>query len=157
MGWCLHIRAPLAATLVVNFFIGVGSGTINLATVYGQDLKPGQGGAVSASVRSRLPSIQALTDWADHVAAQPRPVPLWSDRYRRHPAPVQRHQPRLDIRPLDRTLRGVSPHAVDRAQAWRFMAEKTQGKGRSEVKGKGTGRFRSELGLVLVPLLSRAN
>jgi hypothetical protein len=50
LGWCLEANAPLAATLVVNFFIGFGSGSINLATVYGQDLKPGNGGAVSASV-----------------------------------------------------------------------------------------------------------
>lgn len=53
LGWCLESRAPLAATLVVNFFVGIGSGTINLATVYGQDLKPGQGGAVSASVSAQ--------------------------------------------------------------------------------------------------------
>lgn len=53
LGWCLEARAPLAATLVVNFFVGIGTSTINLATVYGQDLKPGQGGAVSASVSTR--------------------------------------------------------------------------------------------------------
>jgi len=69
LGWCLEARAPLAATLVVNFFVGLGTGTINtgisplfnihefdtdviIATVYGQDLKAGQGGAVSASVSS---------------------------------------------------------------------------------------------------------
>ncbi|EIW69113.1 hypothetical protein TREMEDRAFT_31494 [Tremella mesenterica DSM 1558] len=50
LGWCLEAKAPLAATLVVNFFVGLGTGTINTATVYGQDLKPGQGGAVSASL-----------------------------------------------------------------------------------------------------------
>ncbi|KAK4701594.1 hypothetical protein P7C70_g4635, partial [Phenoliferia sp. Uapishka_3] len=50
LGWCLEAHAPLAATLVVNFFVGLGTGTIGTATVYGQDLKPGQGGAVSASL-----------------------------------------------------------------------------------------------------------
>ncbi|KAG8855703.1 hypothetical protein FRB96_006747 [Tulasnella sp. 330] len=50
LGWCLQAKAPLAATLVVNFFIGLGTGTINTATVYGQDIKVGQGGAVSASL-----------------------------------------------------------------------------------------------------------
>ncbi|KAG8992036.1 hypothetical protein FRB94_012033 [Tulasnella sp. JGI-2019a] len=50
LGWCLQAKAPLAATLVVNFFIGLGTGTVNTATVYGQDIKPGQGGAVSASL-----------------------------------------------------------------------------------------------------------
>jgi hypothetical protein len=29
LGWCLEARAPLAATLVVNFFVGLGTGTIN--------------------------------------------------------------------------------------------------------------------------------
>ncbi|WVQ62951.1 uncharacterized protein L199_001100 [Kwoniella botswanensis] len=50
LGWCLQVKAPLAATLVVNFFMGLGTGTIGTATVYGQDLKPGKGGAVSASL-----------------------------------------------------------------------------------------------------------
>ncbi|KAM0753668.1 MFS general substrate transporter [Meredithblackwellia eburnea MCA 4105] len=50
LGWCLQAKAPLAVTLVINFFIGLGTGTIGTATVYGQDLKPGQGGAVSASL-----------------------------------------------------------------------------------------------------------
>ncbi|ORY25281.1 major facilitator superfamily domain-containing protein [Naematelia encephala] len=50
LGWCLEAKAPLAATLVVNFFVGLGTGTISTATVYGQDLLPGKGGAVSASL-----------------------------------------------------------------------------------------------------------
>ncbi|WWC69009.1 uncharacterized protein I206_102945 [Kwoniella pini CBS 10737] len=50
LGWCLQVKAPLPATLVVNFFMGLGTGTIGTATVYGQDLKPGKGGAVSASL-----------------------------------------------------------------------------------------------------------
>ncbi len=29
LGWCLEAKAPLAATLVVNFFVGLGTGTIN--------------------------------------------------------------------------------------------------------------------------------
>ncbi|WWD16739.1 hypothetical protein CI109_101170 [Kwoniella shandongensis] len=48
-GWCLEAKAPLAATLVVNFFVGLGSGTIGTVTVYGQDLVTGKGGAVSAA------------------------------------------------------------------------------------------------------------
>ncbi|KAK8861358.1 hypothetical protein IAR55_002177 [Kwoniella newhampshirensis] len=48
-GWCLEAKAPLAATLVVNFFVGLGSGTLGTVTVYGQDLVVGKGGAVSAS------------------------------------------------------------------------------------------------------------
>lgn len=50
LGWCLEAKAPLAVTLVVNFFIGLGTGTLNTSVVYGQDLKVGQGGAVSASL-----------------------------------------------------------------------------------------------------------
>ncbi|WRT65469.1 uncharacterized protein IL334_002412 [Kwoniella shivajii] len=50
LGWCLQAKAPLPATLVVNFFMGLGTGTIGTATVYGQDVKPGKGGAVSASL-----------------------------------------------------------------------------------------------------------
>ncbi|KAK4686771.1 hypothetical protein P7C73_g3346, partial [Tremellales sp. Uapishka_1] len=50
LGWCLETQAPLAVTLVVNFFVGLGTGTINTATVYGQDVVVGKGGAVSASL-----------------------------------------------------------------------------------------------------------
>ncbi|OCF45038.1 hypothetical protein I317_01089 [Kwoniella heveanensis CBS 569] len=50
LGWCLQVKAPLAATLVVNFFMGLGTGTIGTATVYGQDIAVGKGGAVSASL-----------------------------------------------------------------------------------------------------------
>jgi hypothetical protein len=28
MGWCLQVKAPLAATLVMNFLMGIGTGTI---------------------------------------------------------------------------------------------------------------------------------
>lgn len=68
LGWTLQARAPLAAVLVMGFFVGLGTGTNNtgkssepvqgrwliLATLYGQDLTPGKGGAVSASVRPSL-------------------------------------------------------------------------------------------------------
>ncbi|KAL8277585.1 hypothetical protein RQP46_010017 [Phenoliferia psychrophenolica] len=50
LGWALHYEAPLPVTLIINFFVGLGTGTTASATVYGQDLKPGQGGAVSASL-----------------------------------------------------------------------------------------------------------
>ncbi|WVR04031.1 hypothetical protein IAU60_001030 [Kwoniella sp. DSM 27419] len=50
LGWCLRARAPLAATLVVAFFMGLGSAMTGNATVYGQDIRPGMGGAVSASL-----------------------------------------------------------------------------------------------------------
>lgn len=29
LGWCLEAKAPLAATLVVNYLVGLGTGTIN--------------------------------------------------------------------------------------------------------------------------------
>ncbi|WVQ73805.1 hypothetical protein IAR50_003386 [Cryptococcus sp. DSM 104548] len=48
-GWCLEVKAPLAATLVMNFFVGLGSGVIASTTIYAQDIAPGKGGAVSAS------------------------------------------------------------------------------------------------------------
>ncbi|ODO09248.1 hypothetical protein I350_02848 [Cryptococcus amylolentus CBS 6273] len=48
-GWCLEVKAPLAATLVMNFLVGLGSGVIATATIYAQDISPGKGGAVSAS------------------------------------------------------------------------------------------------------------
>lgn len=51
LGWCLEARTSLAAVLVFNLLVGLGSGPITaLPTVYGQDLQPGKGGAVSASV-----------------------------------------------------------------------------------------------------------
>lgn len=30
LGWCLQARAPLAVTLVANFFVGLGSGSISM-------------------------------------------------------------------------------------------------------------------------------
>jgi hypothetical protein len=33
LGWTLQVRAPLAAVLVVNFFVGLGSGTNNTGTL----------------------------------------------------------------------------------------------------------------------------
>lgn len=50
LGWCLQVRAHLAATLIMQFLVGLGTGTVSMATVYGQDLLPGKGGAVSASL-----------------------------------------------------------------------------------------------------------
>jgi hypothetical protein len=47
LGWCLESRAPLAATLVMNFFVGLGGGVINLATV----------GAVSRQADDTLMSV----------------------------------------------------------------------------------------------------
>ncbi|ORY24562.1 major facilitator superfamily domain-containing protein [Naematelia encephala] len=49
-GWCLAKHAPLAATLVLGFFVGLGSATLNPAGVYAQDCSPGRGGSVSASL-----------------------------------------------------------------------------------------------------------
>lgn len=50
LGWCLQARAPLAAVLAVQFCVGLGTGTTSMATIYGQDVLPGKGGAVSASL-----------------------------------------------------------------------------------------------------------
>lgn len=50
VGWCLHARAHLAATLFMQFLVGLGTGTVSTATIYGQDVLPGKGGAVSASL-----------------------------------------------------------------------------------------------------------
>ncbi|OWT38522.1 hypothetical protein AYX14_05816 [Cryptococcus neoformans] len=49
-GWCLQAKANLGATLVMNFLVGLGSGTIGSVTVYGQDIKSNKGGAVSAAL-----------------------------------------------------------------------------------------------------------
>jgi len=50
IGWALQYHAPLAVTLVLVFIVGLSTGTIGTATVYGQDILPGKGGAVSASL-----------------------------------------------------------------------------------------------------------
>lgn len=50
LGWCLQAQAPLPAVLVMMFFMGLGTGTTSMATIYGQDILPGKGGAVSASL-----------------------------------------------------------------------------------------------------------
>lgn len=50
LGWCLQMRAHLAATLIMQFLMGLGTGTVSTATIYGQDVLPGKGGAVSASL-----------------------------------------------------------------------------------------------------------
>ncbi|KAL8276745.1 hypothetical protein RQP46_010854 [Phenoliferia psychrophenolica] len=50
LGFCLSAKAPLPVALFVNFLVGLGTGTTASGTVYGQDILPGQGGAVSASL-----------------------------------------------------------------------------------------------------------
>lgn len=50
LGWSLQARAHLAVVLVCMFLVGLGGGSINTATIYGQDILPGKGGAVSASL-----------------------------------------------------------------------------------------------------------
>lgn len=50
LGWCLQARAHLAAVLIMQFLVGAGTGTTSMATIYGQDVLPGKGGAVSASL-----------------------------------------------------------------------------------------------------------
>ncbi|WVQ72078.1 hypothetical protein IAR50_001623 [Cryptococcus sp. DSM 104548] len=63
-GWCLEVKAPLAATLVTNFFVGLGIGVVTTTTMYAQDICPGRGGAISASfnlVRCALAAIGTAT------------------------------------------------------------------------------------------------
>ncbi|KAL1410207.1 multidrug transporter [Vanrija albida] len=50
LGWCIQVKAPLAALLVVSFFPGLGVAVIAVGVVYGQDVFPGKGAAASASL-----------------------------------------------------------------------------------------------------------
>lgn len=134
LGWSLEARAPLAVTLVMNFFVGVGTSTIGLATVYGQDLKPGQGGAVSASVSSYRTILwsQTLTD----NIAQSRPLPLRSSRHGNHSAHVPKSQRRMDIHTSHWTQSDLYSTAYNCNAERTNMAKKKKGKEGSHGTGE---------------------
>lgn len=50
LGWCIQVKAPLAALLVVSFFPSLGVAVIAIGVIYGQDTMPGKGAAASASL-----------------------------------------------------------------------------------------------------------
>ncbi|RSH94560.1 hypothetical protein EHS25_004364 [Saitozyma podzolica] len=49
LGWSFEAKAPIAVPIVLNFFVGVGTGFLTTVTIYGIDLFAGQGGAVTAT------------------------------------------------------------------------------------------------------------
>lgn len=100
-GWCLQVRTNLAAILVFNFFIGLGSSVISIPTVYGQDLLPSKGGAVSASVSClHAPNNgSSLTD-----TAQPRSMLVRRGRHIGHHDLVQCHWRWVDVRAAHRIV-----------------------------------------------------
>ncbi|KAK4687614.1 hypothetical protein P7C73_g2490, partial [Tremellales sp. Uapishka_1] len=54
IGWSLQERVHIAVPVVLMFFNGLGLGFLTTATVYGIDLFPGQGGAVTATTQFNL-------------------------------------------------------------------------------------------------------
>lgn len=63
-GWAMEYTAPLAVVLVLQFLIGCGTNFNSTVTIYGQDVVPGRGGAVSASlnlVRCALAAVGTAT------------------------------------------------------------------------------------------------
>ncbi|ODN97426.1 hypothetical protein L198_03990 [Cryptococcus wingfieldii CBS 7118] len=49
VAWSMEVHAPMAVPVVLNFFVGVGTGFLTTTTIYGIDSVPGKGGAVTAS------------------------------------------------------------------------------------------------------------
>ncbi|GFZ51213.1 hypothetical protein JCM24511_08971 [Saitozyma sp. JCM 24511] len=47
LGWCLQYRVHLAVILVLNFWVGFGTGALATSVVYGQDVRPGKGSGVA--------------------------------------------------------------------------------------------------------------
>lgn len=63
-GWAMEYSAPLAVVLILQFLIGCGTNFNSTVTIYGQDVVPGRGGAVSASlnlVRCALAAVGTAT------------------------------------------------------------------------------------------------
>lgn len=63
-GWAMEYSAPLAVVLILQFLIGCGTNFNTTVTIYGQDVVPGRGGAVSASlnlVRCALAAVGTAT------------------------------------------------------------------------------------------------
>lgn len=119
----------------MNFFVGIGSSSINLSTVYGQDLKPGQGGAVSASVSPVFfIKFGKLTD----IPAQSRPMLVRGDRNRDYPAHVPLSGCRLDIRTPHRYMLRLSTATLDCVEKCAKMARSEENtKGQEGREGEG--------------------
>ncbi|ORY29520.1 major facilitator superfamily domain-containing protein [Naematelia encephala] len=49
VGWSMQANAPIAVPIVLNLFVGLGTGFLTTVTIYSIDLFPGQGGAVTAT------------------------------------------------------------------------------------------------------------
>lgn len=63
-GWAMEYKAPLAVVLILQFLIGCGTNFNSTVTIYGQDVLPARGGAVSASgnlVRCGLAAVGTAT------------------------------------------------------------------------------------------------
>lgn len=52
LGWTMQYRVHVSVPIIFNFVFGVGTGFLTTTTIFGIDLMPGKGGAVTASVSS---------------------------------------------------------------------------------------------------------
>ncbi|WWD16590.1 hypothetical protein CI109_101018 [Kwoniella shandongensis] len=61
LAWSMKAHAPIAVPIVLNFFVGIGTGFLTTTTIYGIDLFAGQGGAVTATFNLIRCALGAVT------------------------------------------------------------------------------------------------
>lgn len=54
LGWTMKYSVHVSVPIILNFVFGIGTGFLTTTTIFGIDLMPGQGGAVTASVSDGL-------------------------------------------------------------------------------------------------------
>lgn len=135
MGWSLAAKAPIAVPIVLNFFVGVATGNLTtgkhmtsshatysvdarLATIYGIDLFPGQGGAVTATVCYHRHGLESKID----EAVQPGQMPFWRSSSLDHPDYQSSNGTRLVICTFIRYLSAWNAYAIDTFEVWTEMA-----------------------------------
>ncbi|OCF32300.1 hypothetical protein I316_05968 [Kwoniella heveanensis BCC8398] len=61
LAWSIQAHAPIAVPIVLNLFVGIGTGFLTTTTIYGIDLFTGQGGAVTATFNLIRCALGAIT------------------------------------------------------------------------------------------------
>lgn len=50
LGWTMQYKVHVSVPIILQFIFGIGNGFLTTTTIFGIDLMPGKGGAVTASV-----------------------------------------------------------------------------------------------------------
>ncbi|WWC68737.1 uncharacterized protein I206_102671 [Kwoniella pini CBS 10737] len=61
LAWCTTVHVHIAVPIVLNFFVGIGTGFLTTTTIYSIDLFTGQGGAVTATFNLIRCAMGAVT------------------------------------------------------------------------------------------------